>query len=572
MVSDFQASYLKLDVSKENKDQIKKIINELQQKTIKKKDIKVIKKKLQKSEKITKDVKPEVTLEDRKRIIQKGGGRKREEPEIIETVTYKFAPKIDKEKREDLELLNQEYERRKRFNEEIIAEEEEELERREGVDLLLLSEMELKEDESSSDMNEDLDDLFGKKINETKFREEFDQRIQKKREEEEKRREEFDRLLKVKESFLTDYNKPKEDEYRIGMLKKEEEKKRKSLEESERINKNIKIQLLKEQEQFEKTFVPSFTPSYIGGEIGGNQDIPYHPKPILQSVKIREEENKSKEQSKLVHLKLKMTLNKRKVNKDIKYPLSKKLGAGTFGNVYLSEKEGREPVAVKKISFETVAECNQALDEFQKTQKLNNEHIIRYLDLFIEKTQDDDYFVNLITEFCPDGNLKEYLLSHELKEQDIINFSKQLIDGIHHIHSNNFIHRDLKPENVFLKKHDDRLLLIIGDFGMISTQDSVDMKTVGTYNYIAPEVMRSQKYGSSCDIFSFGCILYMMMTKTEKRFFSLVFEDNFREKLMNDLKNTTNFKLKDMDYQCLMREPEQRPKSSDLLQMVNELI
>lgn len=84
--------------------------------------------------------------------------------------------------------------------------------------------------------------------------------------------------------------------------------------------------------------------------------------------------------------------------------------------------------------------------------------------------------------------------------------------GIKEIHDKNLIHRDLKPENLFIS-NDNRIK--IGDFG-ISKQLDLNNKyattSIGTNNYMAPKVVQGKNYNNKVDIWSFGCIIYELLT------------------------------------------------------------
>jgi calcium-dependent protein kinase len=87
------------------------------------------------------------------------------------------------------------------------------------------------------------------------------------------------------------------------------------------------------------------------------------------------------------------------------------------------------------------------------------------------------------------------------------------MQAICYCHAKGIAHRDLKPENfLLLTKHDDSPLKVI-DFGLSTTFDAkINLKTkAGTPYYISPEVLEG-KYDESCDIWSSGVILYILLS------------------------------------------------------------
>lgn len=95
------------------------------------------------------------------------------------------------------------------------------------------------------------------------------------------------------------------------------------------------------------------------------------------------------------------------------------------------------------------------------------------------------------------------------------NTSAQLL-AIEHVHSHNVIHRDLKPENIFI---DTDGHLVLGDFGIAwefqrnSTSDAHFTRgRVGTPAFSSPEVLFGEDYGFEADLWSFGVIMYEMLS------------------------------------------------------------
>ncbi|KAK7407671.1 hypothetical protein VNO78_09680 [Psophocarpus tetragonolobus] len=122
----------------------------------------------------------------------------------------------------------------------------------------------------------------------------------------------------------------------------------------------------------------------------------------------------------------------------------------------------------------------------------------------------------VITEYLAEGSLRTYLrkLEHQaISLEKLIAFALDIARGMEYIHSQGVIHRDLKPENVLINEH---YHLKIADFGIACEEASCDILAddPGTYRWMAPEMIKRKFYGKKVDVYSFGLILWEMLTGT----------------------------------------------------------
>ena len=147
---------------------------------------------------------------------------------------------------------------------------------------------------------------------------------------------------------------------------------------------------------------------------------------------------------------------------------------------------------------------------------MNNEFIVKYYDLFLENN-----CFNIVMEYCENLSLKDFIDNHDKSKLIDPNVIYCIINdicmGLTEIHKQNLIHRDLKPANLFIDKN---YKIKIGDFGS-SKQFSDLMKyagtQIGTIEYMAPEIIKGEKYNQKVDIWALGCIFYELC-KLEKCF------------------------------------------------------
>ncbi|XP_022994391.1 serine/threonine-protein kinase HT1-like isoform X1 [Cucurbita maxima] len=119
----------------------------------------------------------------------------------------------------------------------------------------------------------------------------------------------------------------------------------------------------------------------------------------------------------------------------------------------------------------------------------------------------------IITEYLSQGSLRAYLHKLENKSlplQKLIAIALDIARGMEYIHSQRIIHRDLKPENVLI---DQDFCLKIADFGIACEEAHCDTLAddLGTYRWMAPEMIKRKHYGRKVDLYSFGLILWELV-------------------------------------------------------------
>ncbi|XP_028992540.1 mitogen-activated protein kinase kinase kinase 20 isoform X1 [Betta splendens] len=180
-------------------------------------------------------------------------------------------------------------------------------------------------------------------------------------------------------------------------------------------------------------------------------------------------------------------------------------GGGSFGSVYRARWISKDKeVAVKKLlKIENEAEILSVL---------SHRNIIQFYGAIVEAPN-----YGIVTEYASGGSLYDYLSSAESEEMDIgqiMTWAAEIARGMHYLHSEapvKVIHRDLKSRNVVLSA--DKVLKIC-DFGASKfLTHTTHMSLVGTFPWMAPEVIQSLPVSETCDTFSYGVVLWEMLTR-----------------------------------------------------------
>ena len=270
-----------------------------------------------------------------------------------------------------------------------------------------------------------------------------------------------------------------------------------------------------------------------------------------------------------------------KINYDNKYDFKnfekviegifpKQLGCGSFGRVFLvSHKETKELFALKTIEkrkiMVTYGKLDIIYDEINIHSKLLHENIIKVYNIF-----EDEESINIIMEYAQNGNLYQLIKKEKngFSEAKAFDYFIQMINAVYYLHSNNIIHRDIKPENILISK-DNKLKLC--DFGWAKELTLENRSTFcGTMEYMAPEIVGSENYDYSVDIWSLGILLYELL------FGHSPFKGNSTNNIILNIKShelnydENNKKIsnscKDLIQHLLNMNPQKRLKIKDILE------
>jgi serine/threonine protein kinase len=218
------------------------------------------------------------------------------------------------------------------------------------------------------------------------------------------------------------------------------------------------------------------------------------------------------------------------------------ISSGGFGIVCkVMHKNSKKIYAIKKIALNK-EESEKAYKELNLMKGLKSRFVVEYIDSWIEENSiefksqlpsdtssthpirdpNKTVLLNIQMEFCC-KTLKKVIedLLKELREnaQQIIKSScyfiscellTEILECVNYLHGRNIIHRDLKPANILITDGINGRFVKLGDFGLSvihEFNEQTHTKCSGTFDYMAPEVIKSRKYDTKADIYSLGIIV-----------------------------------------------------------------
>ena len=264
----------------------------------------------------------------------------------------------------------------------------------------------------------------------------------------------------------------------------------------------------------------------------------------------------------------------------LQYQLLEKLGAGGMGEVYKArDTRLNRFVAMKVLPAGMAGDLEHRrrfVHEAQAASGLNHPNIITIYDIVTDgNTQ------YMVMEYLSGRTLLELVPKDGLPVPEAIQYAAQMADALGTAHAAGIIHRDLKPANVMVTGAG---LVKVLDFGLakliegvagdhfgttvtaIGVPLTVEGTVMGTVNYMSPEQAEGRRVTARSDIFSFGAVLYEMLTgqcafrgSSPISTLSAVLRDGIQP--IVELSPDVPFELESIVETCLKKDPDQRFQS-----------
>ncbi|KAI1314619.1 Serine/threonine-protein kinase [Mortierella claussenii] len=215
------------------------------------------------------------------------------------------------------------------------------------------------------------------------------------------------------------------------------------------------------------------------------------------------------------------------------YVVEHEIGRGSFAIVYKGyHRVTKESVAIKSVlrSKLTKKLLENLASEINILKGIRHDHIVALVDC-----KETESHIHLVMEYCSQGDLSQYIKRRGdgppslpsppgggLHEVVVRHFLKQLASALEFLRSKNLIHRDLKPQNLLLHPPSNSKegsgyglpVLKVADFGFARSLPHLSLAETlcGSPLYMAPEILRYEKYDAKADLWSVGTVLYEMCT------------------------------------------------------------
>jgi len=274
------------------------------------------------------------------------------------------------------------------------------------------------------------------------------------------------------------------------------------------------------------------------------------------------------------------SLKKDTANWQINYEelqLEQKIGEGGFGEVYRAKWRGTV-VAVKTLKHKgpsshfTAEEAERYKREVSILRALNHPNLVLFLGACLEPK------LCMISEFMFGGSLYDLLY----KKKKVPDHSKRCVLALDiakamaflHNHKPPIVHRDLKSMNILLDEKGEHAK--VGDVGLaVGIGGKGELKgAVGTYSWMPPEMMKGQPYTEKADVYSYGLVLYEMVTGKLPFAGMPPQQISLRVAVYNErppLPSSVNSKWRDLITACWGADDTKRPSFIAILDVLSAL-
>ncbi|XP_015060680.1 serine/threonine-protein kinase STY46-like isoform X1 [Solanum pennellii] len=248
-----------------------------------------------------------------------------------------------------------------------------------------------------------------------------------------------------------------------------------------------------------------------------------------------------------------------------------KIATGSTGDLYKGSFHNQD-VAIKVLKSECLNEDMQRdfAQEIYILRKVRHKNVVQFIGACTKPPR-----LCIITEFMSGGSLYDFL--HKTKGffrlPVLLKVAIDVSKGMSYLHQNNIIHRDLKTANLLMNENH---VVKVADFGVarVQVQSGVMTAETGTYRWMAPEVIGHRPYDRKADVFSFGIVLWELLTGKLPYEFLTPLQAAVavvQKGLRPTIPANTNPMLVELLEKCWQQEPLLRPEFSEIHDILQDM-
>ena len=263
-----------------------------------------------------------------------------------------------------------------------------------------------------------------------------------------------------------------------------------------------------------------------------------------------------------------------------RYEIQKLLGRGSMGTVFLArDPEIERIVAIKLIqatTFLTARERERYRNRFRREAKAAGRLIHPGIVTVFDLGYADEESPFIVMEYVPGQTLAALVQEEELSAEETVRLASEVLEALSYAHCAGIVHRDIKPANILVTSDLHAKIMDFGIAHVVGTQLTPTEQSMGSPNYMAPEQLSKGTIDQRTDLFSFGVVLYRLLTGrlpfTGDSFAAgaqaILSEEPVRPESIN---LAVSPGLSRIVLRCLAKNPEERFASADEVNMALSL-
>nr|CAD1830591.1 unnamed protein product [Ananas comosus var. bracteatus] len=248
-----------------------------------------------------------------------------------------------------------------------------------------------------------------------------------------------------------------------------------------------------------------------------------------------------------------------------------KMASGSFGDLYRGTY-GSQDVAIKVLKPErtNMDMLREFAQEVYIMRKVRHRNVVQFIGACTKPPS-----LCIVTEFMQGGSVYDYLHKRKgsFKLPALVRVAIDISKGMSYLHQNNIVHRDLKAANLLM---DENEVVKVADFGVARVKSETGVMTAetGTYRWMAPEVIEHKPYDHKADVFSFGIVMWELLTGkipyeylTPLQAAVAVVQKGLRPLMPKEI----HPKLAHLLEECWQQDPSKRPEFTEILATLQQI-
>ncbi|XP_068639775.1 serine/threonine-protein kinase STY46-like isoform X2 [Aristolochia californica] len=248
-----------------------------------------------------------------------------------------------------------------------------------------------------------------------------------------------------------------------------------------------------------------------------------------------------------------------------------KVASGSYGDLYRGTYCSQD-VAIKALKPERVNADMQRefAQEVYIMRKVRHKNVVQFIGACTRPPS-----LYIVTEYMSGGSVYDFIHKQKsvFKLPSLLKIAIDVSKGMSYLHQNNIIHRDLKAANLLM---DENEVVKVADFGVarVQAQSGVMTAETGTYRWMAPEVIEHKPYDHKADVFSFGVVLWELLTGKLPYEYLTPLQAAVgvvQKGLRPIIPKLTHPKLAELLERCWQQDPTPRPDFSEIIEILQHI-